>query len=34
VHKDNMPKLKNVDDRNNPIEWITSVSMLSEGWDV
>lgn len=33
-HKDNIPKLKNVDDRNNPIEWITSVSMLSEGWDV
>jgi type III restriction enzyme len=23
-----------VDDRENPIEWITSVSMLSEGWDV
>jgi len=23
-----------VDDRDNPIEWITSVSMLSEGWDV
>ena len=33
-HKDNIPKLKNVDDRDNPIEWITSVSMLSEGWDV
>lgn len=33
-HKDNIAKLKNVDDRNNPIEWITSVSMLSEGWDV
>ncbi len=33
-HKNNIPKLKNVDDRNNPIEWITSVSMLSEGWDV
>ena len=33
-HKDNIPKLKNVDDRNDPIEWITSVSMLSEGWDV
>jgi len=23
-----------VDDKDNPIEWITSVSMLSEGWDV
>ena len=33
-HKNNKPKLKNVDDYNNPIEWITSVSMLSEGWDV
>lgn len=26
--------LKNVDDRNSPIEWIVSVSMLTEGWDV
>jgi type III restriction enzyme len=33
-HKNNIPKLKNVDDRDDPIEWITSVSMLSEGWDV
>jgi len=33
-HQENIPKLKTVDDRNNPIEWITSVSMLSEGWDV
>jgi type III restriction enzyme len=33
-HKDNIPKLKDVDDEDNPIEWITSVSMLSEGWDV
>jgi len=33
-HKKNIPKLKEVDDRYNPIEWITSVSMLSEGWDV
>jgi len=33
-HKDNIPKLKDVDDRDNSIEWITSVSMLSEGWDV
>ena len=33
-HKNNIPKLKDVDDKNNPIEWIISVSMLSEGWDV
>ena len=33
-HRNNMPKLKDVDDKNSPIEWITSVSMLSEGWDV
>ncbi len=33
-HKSNIPKLKGVDDKYNPIEWITSVSMLSEGWDV
>jgi type III restriction enzyme len=33
-HKDNILKLKGVDDKDNPIEWITSVSMLSEGWDV
>ncbi len=33
-HKDNIPDLRRVDDKGNPIEWITSVSMLSEGWDV
>lgn len=33
-HKSNIPILRRVDDRENPIEWITSVSMLSEGWDV
>ena len=33
-HKENIAKLKGVDDKDNPIEWITSVSMLSEGWDV
>jgi len=33
-HKSNIPILRRVDDENNPIEWITSVSMLSEGWDV
>ena len=33
-HKNNIPKLKNVDNKKDPIEWIVSVSMLSEGWDV
>ena len=33
-HKENIPKLQNVDDKNDPIEWIISVSMLTEGWDV
>ena len=33
-HKANIPKLKTVDDKNDPIEWIVSVSMLTEGWDV
>ena len=33
-HKANIPKLKNVDERNDPIEWIISISMLTEGWDV
>lgn len=32
-HKTNVQKLKEVDDKNNPIEWIVSVSMLTEGWD-
>ncbi len=33
-HKKNVTKLKTVDDKDNPIEWIVSVSMLTEGWDV
>jgi len=33
-HKANIQKLKEVDDKNDPIEWIVSVSMLTEGWDV
>lgn len=33
-HKVNLPKLKNVDDKNDPTKWIISVSMLTEGWDV
>lgn len=33
-HGANLPKLKTVDERENPAEWIVSVSMLTEGWDV
>ena len=33
-HKKNMIELKNVDDKDNSVEWIVSVSMLTEGWDV
>jgi type III restriction enzyme len=33
-HKENVLKLNRVDDKNDPVEWITSVSMLTEGWDV
>ena len=33
-HKANVQKLKEVDNKDNPIEWIISVSMLTEGWDV
>lgn len=33
-HKENVLKLDRVDEKNNPVEWITSVSMLTEGWDV
>ena len=33
-HKKNILKLKSVDDRDNSVEWIISVSMLTEGWDV
>ena len=33
-HKKNVLELKNVDDRENSVEWIVSVSMLTEGWDV
>ena len=33
-HKPSIPKLKEVDEKKVPVEWITSVSMLSEGWDV
>jgi len=33
-HKANVLKLKEVDNKDNPVEWIVSVSMLTEGWDV
>ena len=33
-HKKNVLELKNIDDKDNPVEWIVSVSMLTEGWDV
>jgi type III restriction enzyme len=32
--KDNLEKLKSVDSLNSPVEWIVSVAMLTEGWDV
>ena len=33
-HKANVEMLSKVDDATNEMEWITSVSMLTEGWDV
>ena len=33
-HRKNVFKLKDVDNKEGPIEWIVSVSMLTEGWDV
>ena len=33
-HKQNIYKLTGVDDKNDDTEWIISVSMLTEGWDV
>ena len=33
-HRKNISELKNVDSKENSIEWIISVSMLTEGWDV
>jgi type III restriction enzyme len=32
--KDNLISLKHVDETASPVEWIVSVSMLTEGWDV
>ena len=34
LRKENLSLLKMVDDPENPVEWIVSVSMLTEGWDV
>jgi len=34
ARKENLSLLKTVDDPDNPVEWIVSVSMLTEGWDV
>lgn len=34
IRQENLKLLKTVDDRENPVEWIVSVSMLTEGWDV
>lgn len=33
-HRQNVTALQNVDKKENPVEWIFSVSMLTEGWDV
>lgn len=33
-HKKNLIALKDVDSKDNSVEWIFSVSMLTEGWDV
>jgi|LFRM01.1.fsa_nt_gb type III restriction enzyme len=33
-HQANLIALRDVDRNDNPVEWITSVSMLTEGWDV
>jgi type III restriction enzyme len=33
-HKANVARLNKVDDKDDPTEWIVSVSMLTEGWDV
>jgi len=33
-HQANVSLLKRVDDSSSPVEWIVSVAMLTEGWDV
>jgi type III restriction enzyme len=34
VRKENLIKLRSVDNSSSPVEWIISVAMLTEGWDV
>lgn len=34
VRKQNLQTLRSVGDNDNPVQWIVSVSMLTEGWDV
>ena len=34
VRQENLALLKHVDNADNPVEWIVSVAMLTEGWDV
>ncbi|MDN3491295.1 MULTISPECIES: DEAD/DEAH box helicase [Flavobacteriaceae] len=34
VHKHNVIRLEEVDEQDSTVEWIVSVSMLTEGWDV
>lgn len=34
AHQPNIARLKTVDAATSPVQWIVSVSMLSEGWDV
>ena len=34
VRKENLIKLRSVDNSESPVEWIISVAMLTEGWDV
>lgn len=34
VRQENLALLKTVDNPDNPVEWIVSVAMLTEGWDV
>jgi type III restriction enzyme len=34
LRKENLVKLRSVDNSSSPVEWIISVAMLTEGWDV
>ena len=33
-HKKYLPLLRTIDEKSNSYEWVVSVSMLTEGWDV